>query len=538
MNTPIQVLLIEDNPGDARAIHLMLDEVPGLRFALHWCDTLKAGIDTLTHRRIDVVLLDLGLPESTGLATLQKLQAAGVQVPTLVVLSGLTDEEVAVRSLQAGAQDYLVKGQVDSALLARAIRYAIGRSRADEALREAHEALKERTVELLAAKERAEVANRAKSVFLAHMSHDLRTPLNGILGFAQLLQCDPALGDKQRSEVGAIQQCGEHLLTLINDILDLAKIEAGKQEIVPAPVPLKRFLHGVAEIIRVKAGQKPGVSFGCEFDPGLPESVMADERRLRQVLLNLLDNAVKFTPRGRVTLGVRLLAPGRLRFEVEDTAPALSEAERQRLFRPFEQLGDSQQRSAGTGLGLVICRQFVRLMGGEVQVSSRPGEGNLFWFELELPLVTAAESGSEAAGRGLVGYLGPRRRVLVVDDVADNRAVLARALQHLGFETQQADSGEAALAQARACPPDLVLMDLVMPGLSGPLVIRRLRELPGLQHAPIIAISASASAEDEQGSLAAGASDFLPKPVDLGLLAQRIGEQLQLQWVRQEQAAG
>ncbi|MEW6706905.1 MAG: response regulator [Pseudomonadota bacterium] len=531
MSTPTQVLLIEDNPGDARAIHMMLDEVPGLQFATHWCDTLTAGIDTLRHRRIDVVLLDLGLPESTGLATLLRLQAAGVAVPTLVVMSGLTDEEVAVQSLRAGAQDYLVKGQVDSALLVRAIRYAIGRSRADEALREAHAALKERTVELLAAKERAEVANRAKSVFLAHMSHDLRTPLNGILGFAQLMQQDAALMERHQVAVHTIRQCGEHLLALINDVLDLAKIEAGRQEIVRAPMDLRRFLQGVAEVIGLKAAQKRDVSFGCELGEDLPEGVLADERRLRQVLLNLLDNAVKFTPRGHVTLSVRRTAPGRLRFAVEDGAPALGEAERQRLFQPFEQLGDPRQRSAGTGLGLVISRQFVRLMGGEIQVSSRGGAGNLFWFELEFALASLPAQGARATPPRLRGYQGPRRQVLVVDDLADNRAVLVQALNMLGFDTVQADSGLAALelCSTTAQAADLALVDLVMPGLDGLQTIRRLRR-QGVA-VPIIAISASASADDERSSLAAGADAFLPKPVNLALLAERVGSLLGLRWL-------
>ncbi|TMH35220.1 MAG: hypothetical protein E6H58_04460, partial [Betaproteobacteria bacterium] len=243
------------------------------------------------------------------------------------MLSGLTDEGVAVQALQSGAQDYLVKGQVDSALLIRAIRYAIGRNQAEEALRVAHAELegrvaertaelahaidalhaeinerkraeeelrshrdhledlvKERTVELSAAKERAEVANHAKSAFLANMSHDLRTPLNGILGFAQILQWDKALNERQLTGINAIRQSGEHLLTLINDILDLAKIEAGKFEIFPVDVDLDKFFNVIASIIRVKAEQKPALQFICDLAPDLPPAIHADERRLRQVV--------------------------------------------------------------------------------------------------------------------------------------------------------------------------------------------------------------------------------------------------------------
>jgi signal transduction histidine kinase len=380
MDQPIRVLLIEDNPADARLIEFMLSEARGLRFLLAWAANLTAGLAHLHAHPIDVVLLDLGLPESTGLDTLQRLLTSTPRsrhVPTLVVLSGLTDEEIAVQALQAGAQDYLVKGQVDSALLVRAIRYAIGRTQAEEALRKAH-------VEAQAAKERAEDANRAKSSFLANMSHDLRTPLNGILGFAQILQWDRTLSERQQMGVSAIRESGEHLLTLINDILDVAKIEAGKLEICPNDFQVGKFLQVIEDIIRVKAEQKQAVQFVCDVASDVPETIRADERRLRQVLLNLLDNAVKFTAQGQVTFRVRFTPPARLRFEVQDTGEAIGEEQLARLFRPFEQVGNVHQRSGGTGLGLVISRQFVRLMGGDIEVQSHLGEGNQFSFEIEV----------------------------------------------------------------------------------------------------------------------------------------------------------
>jgi signal transduction histidine kinase len=529
MNRPIHVLLVEDSPGDARLIQLMLSEARGLRFDLTWVDNLPDGLARLRAGRIDVVLLDLGLPGSTGLDTLLRLFDQGAtHVPTLVVLSGLTDEEIAVQALQSGAQDYLVKGQVDSALLVRAIRYAIGRSQADEALRHAHAALQERTAELIAAKERAELANRAKSAFLAHMSHDLRTPLNGILGFAQLLQADPELGERQRTASTAIRQCGEHLLTLINDILDLAKIEAGKIDIVPADVDLRRFLQAVEDIIRVRVAQKPGLAFVCEFAPDLPAGLRVDERRLRQVALNLLDNAVKFSDLGSVHWRVAWRAPGRLRMEVQDTGVGMGEPQLRRLFQPFEQVSDPQRRSSGTGLGLVISRQFVRLMGGEIEVSSQPGQGSRFAFEIDAPAasVQAAPPAAQAVG----GYQGPRRRVLVVDDRAEHRALLVGMMQPLGFEMVEAAGGAQGLALAQALRPDLLLLDLVMPDLGGIEVIRRLRSAPGLGALPIVTVSASAGPEDQRLALAAGANAFLPKPVDRADLLRQAGSLLALRW--------
>jgi signal transduction histidine kinase len=521
---PIRVLLIEDNPADARLIEMMLGEARGLRFELDWVDGLMAGVARLQERGADVVLLDLGLPESTGLDTLQRLQADGLKLPTLIVLSGLTDEEIAVQALQLGAQDYLVKGQVDASLLIRAIRYAIGRSQAEEALRQAH-------AEAQAAKLRAEVANRAKSAFLANMSHDLRTPLNGILGFAQILQWDHSLTERQQLGVTAIRQSGEHLLTLINDILDVAKIEAGKTEMFPSDFPLDKFLQVITSIIRVKAEQKPELKFICDLAPDLPEAIRADERRLRQVLLNLLDNAVKFTDRGQVVLRVRFTAPTRLRIEVEDTGIGMSEEQVARLFQPFEQVGDAHRRSGGTGLGLVISRQFVRLMGGDIHVKSRLGAGNLFWFEIDVPTGRWSAPEVPLAERVVVGYRGPRKKVLVVDDVAENRAVLVEALSRLGFEVAQAAGGYDGLAQAQAAPPDLVLLDIVMPDIGGIEVIERLRRLPAFDATPIVAVSASATPDTESRTIAAGANAFLSKPVDVKALLRCTGSLLNLSWV-------
>ena len=372
---PTRVLLIEDSPADARLIGEMLREAQdkGLAFVLVWADSLAAGAQLLREGGIDVILLDLGLPESCGLDTLQRLRECAPPAPTLVVLSGLTDEDIALRALQSGAEDYLVKGQVDSALLVRSIRYAIGRSQAAAAL--------------VAAKEKAEVASRAKSAFLAHMSHDLRTPLNGILGFAQILQRDSALTPAQARAVAAIHQSGEHLLALISDILDLAKIEAGKFELMSDPFDLQDTLRVVVEIVRMRAEQKPQLKLSCELADDLPAAVRGDEQRLRQVLLNLLDNAVKFTPAGEVSLRARFVAPSRIRLEVADTGIGMSEEECARLFQPFAQAGDAQQRRSGTGLGLVISQRFVRLMGGNIELRSEPGVGTRVSFEIDAPPV-------------------------------------------------------------------------------------------------------------------------------------------------------
>ncbi len=373
----------------------------------------------------------------------------------------------------------------------------------------------------------AEAANRAKSVFLANMSHELRTPLNGILGYAQILERDPVLGERQLAGVNVIRKSGEHLLTLINDILDLAKIEAGKMELYPVDIPLSRFVQTIAEIVGVKVTQK-GLELVCDLAPDLPSWIRADEKRLRQILLNLLSNAVKFTDCGRVMLRVRFAAPARLCFEVQDTGIGIAVDQLKAIFEPFEQAGDMQRRLAGTGLGLAISQQYVRLMGGEITLESRLGQGSTFRFEVQAQPVQAATA--VVASRTVTGYAGPRKKVLVVDDIAENRAVVTNLLTPLGFEVAEAANGREGVGTAQRLRPDLILMDIAMPELDGLAATRRLRQLEALQEVPIIAMSASVSTGDSEQSLAAGMNAFLPKPLDADKLLDQMARLLQLEW--------
>jgi len=396
-------------------------------------------------------------------------------------------------------------------------------------------AQKEAELQLREAKDAAEAANRAKTEFLASMSHELRTPLNGVLGYAQLLKRS-GLTESQRDAVSIIQQCGEHLLNLINDLLDLSRIEAGKLEITPREFELSEFLRVIAETTRIRAEEK-GIEFRFEAAPGLPSWVRSDEKRLRQILVNLLGNAIKFTDAGSVRLGVEH-RDGRVYFEVEDTGIGISEERTAEIFLPFRQIPQAGRAAEGTGLGLAICRRLTDALGGTLTVASAPGQGSVFRLELPLPEVAELNGARPCEARDIVGYQGERVRVLVAEDHRDNRRLLCGMLAPLGFEVAEAADGQEMLDQARAFRPDVVLVDLVMPVLDGFEATRRLRRLPGLEHVKVIAISASAFEEDRTQSLGAGCDDFLSKPICASELLERLEQHLHIEWIHGEPPTG
>jgi signal transduction histidine kinase/CheY-like chemotaxis protein len=397
-------------------------------------------------------------------------------------------------------------------------------------------ARREAEIALERARDVAEQANRAKSAFLASMSHELRTPLNGILGYAQLLRHDGSLRPPHAESVAAIERCGEHLLGLISDVLDLAKIESGMLEVDLAAFDLGDLLHDVSDIARVRAGQG-GLEFSLEIASRVPGLVVGDQRKLRQVLLNLLGNAVKFTDRGSVRLRVRAQNSGgacfRLRLEVEDTGVGIAPDELERIFDPFQQVKQTGHYVEGTGLGLAICRRLVQLMGGTLDVRSEPGRGSQFAVEIDLQVAAASTIPAQASAVRVSGYAGRRRRILVADDKADNRQILVRFLRSLGFQVDEAIHGGAALEIARLNRPDLVFMDLVMPVMDGFEAIRQLRLEPSLAGTRIVALSASAFDATRTQSIAAGCDDFMSKPVRLEEVIELLGRQLGLHWLHE-----
>ncbi len=419
------------------------------------------------------------------------------------------------------------------------------------------------------AKVAAEVANRAKSEFLANMSHELRTPLNGILGYAQILRRETSLTDKQQEKVTIIQQSGEHLLTLLNDILDLSKIEARRMELYLSDFQFPHFLASIIEIVRIHAELK-NISFNYQKFSPLPNWVKGDEKRLRQVLINLLGNAVKFTDKGGVTFKVGYVnegekgregegergregelpnsdlwienkplqghrvtksSPRKMRFVVEDTGIGIPPEQLAEIFLPFHQIGDPRRRVEGTGLGLSISQKLVQLMGGELKVESTLGQGSVFWLELDLPEVSDAVEVVKTDERNIIGLKEEKYRVLVVDDNKENRSVLVDLLSPLGFEVSQAIDGQDCLNQALKFQPNVILLDMVMPRIDGFEVTRKLRQLPTLKEVIIIATSASASNFDKHKCLAAGCNGFISKPVQAEKLLEQLRLHLGLEWV-------
>ncbi|GAB4169562.1 MAG: hypothetical protein Fur0039_08460 [Rhodocyclaceae bacterium] len=415
------------------------------------------------------------------------------------------------------------------------------RKRSEEELRKHREHLEElvrqRTEELTVARDQAEAANRSKSIFLANMSHELRTPLNAVIGFSQLMDRDAALSATQRRNLEIINRSGNHLLTIINDVLELSKIESGKAALCLEEVDPGELLRQVMEMMRVRAGQA-GLDLRLEARE-LPPAVLLDAVKLRQVLLNLLSNAVKFTPAGEVVVTAAARPAGgdrvTLAFSVRDTGIGIAPENQERIFRPFEQAGPAESRRGGTGLGLTISRQYVQMMGGELGVESALGRGATFRFAFAAQL--AHPPARKPGGARVVGLRSSDRgrRILVADDAPEARLLVRMRLEPFGFEVREAANGREALAVTETFDPELVLMDWRMPELDGLETMRRMRSRAGGARPKIVMLTANVMDESRSEALAAGADEFMPKPYEendfyamlerlLGVVFERRGE--------------
>lgn len=379
---------------------------------------------------------------------------------------------------------------------------------------------------LAQAKEIAETSNRAKSVFLANMSHELRTPLNGILGFTQILHRDKTLNERQVKAINTIHKSGEHLLLLLNDILDLSKVEAGKMELQPKAFDFEVFLRGIADIIQIRAQEKD-IIFNCEISDNLPHAVIADDTRLRQILINLLGNAIKFTEKGKVVFKIHRYMD-KIRFQVEDTGCGIAYNELEVIFKPFQQVGNQKQMPQGTGLGLSISNKLVKIMESTLKVNSILSKGSVFWFDLKLPEATGWQQPNEVQQRTIIGFNNKPHTILIVDDKEANRAILVNLLDSIGFNIIEANDGQEGIEKAITEKPALIFMDLIMPRVNGFEATRQIRAQ--LKDVIIIAASASAFEQHRQDSFTAGCNDFIAKPINSDELLEKIRQYLKLEW--------
>ncbi len=388
--------------------------------------------------------------------------------------------------------------------------------------------VEERTSELKIAKEEAETANLAKSKFLANMSHELRTPLNAIMGYAQILTQDKEVPENNKRSLDIIKQSSLHLLNMINDILDLAKIEAQRVELSLNDFDLSSMLKNISDIFQMQASQKK-LSFHSQIASNLPSIVRGDDQKLRQVLMNLLNNAVKYTETGKIIFKVDY-HEDKTFFQVEDTGIGIAPEVLKEIFLPFQQVHQKDQVTEGTGLGLTISSKLSKVMNSELKVESKVGVGSVFRFELELPHITDYIKTNDVIKKRVVGYRGERRKILVVDDIEQNRLVLMSALEPLGFKVLEAVDGQDGVSKTTEFEPDLVFIDLRMPVMDGYEAICQIRKLPIGQKVIIIGISASVFDSNRKKSLKAGSNDFIGKPFILEEILGLIQTHLSLNW--------
>jgi signal transduction histidine kinase len=479
------------------------------------------ALSAVRSNKPDLILLDIMMQDMNGFEVCEQLKADEQtrDIP-IIFLSALSETVDKVKAFSFGGVDYITKPFEVKEVLAR-IETHLSLQRLQKSIEEKNELLEQEIVARKRAEEAAQMANQAKSAFLANMSHELRSPLNAILGFAQVMKRSQRLDPENKENLAIISRSGEHLLTLINQVLDLSKIEAGGTTLNETKFDLYALLNDLEDMFRIKADEKH-LQLNFYQDSNLPQFIITDEVKLRQILINLLNNALKFTQKGGVTLRVRekpisdrgVVSKALFHFEIEDTGSGIASNELTTLFEAFVQTSTGKQTGEGTGLGLTISHQFVQLMGGELTVSSEFGEGTTFEFSLQCQLTEATDVKKTTFEKEVIA-LEPNQssyRILIVDDKWTNRQLLIKLLNPLGFELREAENGEEAIEIWEKWEPHLIWMDMRMPVMDGFEATRQIKAHIKGQATAIIALTASVLEEERVVILDAGCDDFLRKP--------------------------
>lgn len=552
------ILVVDDVMQNLQVIgNLLEDRGYDTTFAISG----KQALERIKTSNPDLILLDLMMPEMSGLEVCKILKADAQWRDTpIIFLTANHNPKSILEAFEAGAVDYITKPFQPEEVLARinnqltqiALRRQLQFQNQQLQTEIAH---RHQTEQALAqAKQAAERANQAKSTFLANMSHELRSPLNAILGFTQLLKRDTNLTLVQQENVNVIYRSGRHLLDLINDILDLSKIEAGRVQLNWTAVDLLELLEEIQEMLSLRATDK-GLNLHFEVDNNVPHCFISDRLRLRQILINLIGNAIKFTEQGSIIVTVSLVenpekapdASSRLRFAVGDTGVGIAPHELSLLFQPFSQTTSGVCAAEGTGLGLAISRKYIHLLGGEIEVTSQINQGSTFEFELPVEVLPPSNQAPkpESAFMASVGSIQglaphqPQYRILVADDRPLNRQLLEQLLSPLGFQVETAQNGAEAIAKWQTFQPHLIWMDLKMPGIDGYEASRQIRaqeaQNPASEDRPhptkIIALTASVCADREPIARAAGCDDFVSKPFVETEIFAKIEQYLQVEYI-------
>jgi len=541
-----RILIIDDNPTNIKVVEEYL--------VMHDFSTIVArdgemGLKRAKFSRPNLILLDVLMPDMNGFEVCRRLKADEETHAIPVIFMTVKDQiEDKVKGFEAGGVDYITKPAQQAEVLARV--------RTHLKLQEQQRRLQQQAQELEVAKRIAEQANQVKSTFLANMSHELRSPLTAILGFAHMLVHDQRLEQDQRESLNIITRSGEHLLSLINQVLDISKIEAGRVTLNLRNIDLYRLLDDVEQMFTLKAKHKH-LHLLFERDNTVPQYIRTDEVKLRQILINLLNNAVKFTQEGGVMVHVRSphfsgdsLIPAKvgtpnLQISISDTGPGIAPEEMGTLFEAFGQTESGRRALEGTGLGLPISRKFAQMMGGDILVESEIGRGTTFTCHIQADIVSADEfvdarfvyRRAIALEPGQRAADGSRYRLLVVDDKPDNRQLLITLLNPFGFELQAAEHGQDTINIWKAWSPHLIWMDLHMPIMDGYEATRQIRKLENEEskyQTKIIALTSSGDEDDRVVALSAGCNDFLLKPFKAEDLFEKLHTHLGVQFVYEE----